>query len=321
MFKKIPLILDADQLIDKAFKKTKKVQITDRDAFYRKKKTIIAKIDSFSTTIINSLESYVKNFPSIDNLPLFYQEIIDIKIDVNKLKKSLGAVDWARKTSLMIYSKQGKYLRKTSKIDILNQKQKEIIGRITSVVKQINKELKILIDAEKILKKMPSIYDMPTVVIAGYPNVGKSSILKNLSNAKPEIAIYPFTTKEVYVGHISRKEKYKTKSFQLIDTPGLLDRPFENRNIIEKQAIAALKHLADIIVFVVDPSETCGYSYDDQKKLLSDLKKMFAKSEFLIVENKSDFKKTRSRNIKISCQTQENFKILEDKIFELYKEK
>ena len=48
---------------------------------------IILKL-SFSNNIITKLEQYVKKFPSIDNLPLFYQDIIDIKLDKNKLKKS-----------------------------------------------------------------------------------------------------------------------------------------------------------------------------------------------------------------------------------------
>jgi nucleolar GTP-binding protein len=84
--------------------------------------------------------------------------------------------------------------------------------------------------------------------------VGKSSLLRCLSSAKPEIAQYPFTTKEIHVGHIEKTEKYITKRFQIIDTPGLLDRPLSKRNEIEKQAIAALTHLADLIVFVLDVS-------------------------------------------------------------------
>ena len=315
---KIPIILDAEKLIDKAFKKTKKIQKEDRDAFYKKKKTIIAKTESFSTIIIDTLERYVKEFPSINNLPEFYQEILQIKIDVNKLKKALGAVDWARKTCKMIYTGQSGSLRKSKNIEFMMQKQKEIQGRITSVLKQIDKELKLLAEAQLYLNKLPDIHDMPTVVIAGYPNVGKSSLLRCLSSAKPEIAQYPFTTKQIFVGHNERKEKYILKRFQIIDTPGLLDRPLEKRNKIEQQAIAALRYLADIIIFVLDPTETCGYSLKDQKHLLSDLKKMFKESVFIIVENKSDIKKSRSKNIKISSENKENIDKLIDEIFQSY---
>ncbi len=319
MFRKLPIVLSAEQLLERSFKKAKKIQIIDRSAIYKKKKTIISRTDSFSTSIISALEQYVKKFPSIENLPSFYQEIIDIKIDINKLKKSLGAVDWARKTCQMIYSKQSKALKKSKNIDFLIQKQHEIYGRISSVIKQIDGELVALAEAQNIMKKFPDIHDIPTVVIAGYPNVGKSSILRRLSSAKPKIAQYPFTTKEVHVGHSERKEKYVTKRFQIIDTPGLLDRPLSERNEIEKQALAALSNLADIIVFVIDASETCGYSLEDQMHLLSHIKKMFSSSSLIIVENKVDRKKTSSKNLKVSCETGEGIDVLSDEIFSHYK--
>jgi nucleolar GTP-binding protein len=319
MLEKMPLVLSAEDLLDRSFRRAKKKQITDRNALYKKKKTIIARTESFATTVIAALEKYVKEFPSIDSLSLFYQELIDIKIDVNKLRKSLGAVDWARKTCNMIYSKQARSLKKSGKLDFLKQKQKEIYGRISSVVKQIDNELKLLADAQNIIKKFPEICDIPTIVIAGYPNVGKSSLLKCLSKARPEIAQYPFTTKEIHVGHIEKEEKYILKRFQVIDTPGLLDRPLSEKNEIEKQAIAALTHLADMIIFIMDSSETCGYSLDDQKQLLSQMEKMFSNSTIVLVENKVDFKRTDSSNLKISCETGEGIDILLEKIFSYFK--
>jgi len=311
MLEKMPLVLSAEDLLERSFRRAKKK--------HKKKKTIIARTESFATTVIAALEKYVKEFPSIDSLSLFYQELIDIKIDVNKLRKSLGAVDWARKTCNMIYSKQARSLKKSGKLDFLKQKQKEIYGRISSVVKQIDNELKLLADAQNIIKKFPEICDIPTIVIAGYPNVGKSSLLKCLSKARPEIAQYPFTTKEIHVGHIEKEEKYILKRFQVIDTPGLLDRPLSEKNEIEKQAIAALTHLADMIIFIMDSSETCGYSLDDQKQLLSQMEKMFSNSTIVLVENKVDFKRTDSSNLKISCETGEGIDILLEKIFSYFK--
>lgn len=318
MFRNLPIVLSAEQLLERSFKNAKKIQIMDRNALYKKKKTIIARTDSFATTVVSNLEQYVKKFPSIENLHSFYQDLINIKIDGDKLKKSLGAVDWARKTCQMIYSKQSKSLKKSKNVDFLMQKQQEIYGRISSVVKQVNNELILLAKAQNIMKNFPEVQDIPTVVIAGYPNVGKSSILKCLSSAKPKIAQYPFTTKEIHVGHIERKEKYVIKRFQIIDTPGLLDRPFSERNDIEKQALSALSNLADIIVYVIDPSETCGYSLKDQLHLLSQIKKTFDKSSYIIVETKSDLKKTDAEHLKISSKTGEGIDTLIDEMFSLY---
>jgi nucleolar GTP-binding protein len=315
MFKKIPSVFSAEELLDISFKRAKKVQIHDRNLFYKKKKTIIAKTDSFVTNVTSFLEKYVKEFPSIEQIPSFYQELINIKIDSDKLRKSLGAVDWARKTCKNIYSKQAKSLKKSKNINFLKMKQQEIHGRISSVVKQVNNDLIFLSESQKIINKFPEVSEIPTVVIAGYPNVGKSSLLKCLSSAKPEIAQYPFTTKEIHVGHIEKKDRHVIKRYQIIDTPGLLDRPLSDRNKIEKQAIAALTHLADLVVFILDPSETSGYSLNDQKHLLSNIKKMFSDSDILLVENKADVKKTKSSHLKISCETGEGIDILLNEIF------
>jgi len=317
MFRNIPPVLSAKQLLDQSIRQTKKIQIHDRDKRYEIKKTIIARTEAFIANLTSRLESYVKTFPSLDKLPLFYQEIIDIKIDSDKLKKSLGAVDWARKTVDMVYTTQSSSLTKSGNIEFLKQKQKEIYGRVSSIIKQIDKNLVFLSGAQKILRSFPDILDVPTVVIAGYPNVGKSSLIRRLSSAKPEIAQYPFTTKQIYVGHLQKTVRYEKKWYQIIDTPGLLDRPLAERNTIEKQAIAALRHLADVVVFMYDPSETSGYGMKEQTSMLQDIKKLFSDVPFLIVENKVDIKNTGSPNRKISCNTGEGIEDLRQEIISL----
>jgi nucleolar GTP-binding protein len=314
MFRNIPPILAAKQLLDRSIRRTKKIQIHDRDKRYEIKKIIISRTETFITDLTSQLESYVKNFPSIDKLPLFYQEIIDIKIDTDKLKNSLGAIDWARKTTLMVYSTQSSSLIKSGNVEFLKQKQKEIYGRVSSIVKQVDKNLVFLSNAQKILRTFPDIEDIPTVVIAGYPNVGKSSLIRQLSAAKPEVAQYPFTTKQIYVGHMEKTVRYEKKQYQIIDTPGLLDRPLSERNNIEKQAIAALRHLADLIVFIFDPSETSGYPMSEQTLMLEDIKKLFCDVPFIIVENKVDVQNTGSANRKISCTTGEGIEELRQEI-------
>lgn len=315
MLQRIPIILNSSQLLDYAIKKSKKIEVYDTNANYKIKKTIISRTESFSSIIFSKLEQYVKGFPTIDKLPSFYQELIDIKISVDKLRESIGAVDWARKTCMRIYVSQSKSLKKTSKIDFLKQKQKEIYGRISSVVKQVDKNLNLMANAQRLINKFPDIQDIPTIVISGYPNVGKSSLLRLLSSAKPKIAQYPFTTQQIYVGHLLRTKNHITQKYQIIDTPGLLDRPLSEKNEIEKQAIAALRHLADIIIFISDPSETCGYLLDDQLHMLSQIKGIFKEIPFIIVENKVDLKKTNSTNIKISCEKKHG---LDELVTEIY---
>lgn len=63
--------------------------------------------------------------------------------------------------------------------------------------------------------------------------------------------------------------------WQVIDTPGVLDHPLEERNIIEMQAITALAHLRAAILYFVDVSERCGYSIAQQINLYDSIKPLF----------------------------------------------
>jgi nucleolar GTP-binding protein len=95
---------------------------------------------------------------------------------------------------------------------------------------------------------------------------------------------------------------------QFIDTPGLLDRPLHKRNKIELQGIAALKHLANLIIYVFDISETAGYTIEQQKELLKELRKLF-KAQIITIANKSDIVGGHSASevdsMPISCETKQ----------------
>ena len=75
-----------------------------------------------------------------------------------------------------------------------------------------------------------------------------------------EVQPYAFTTKSLYVGHTD----YKYLRWQVIDTPGILDHPLEDRNVIEMQAVTALAHLRAAVLYIMDLSEQCQYTLEEQ---------------------------------------------------------
>lgn len=318
MFQKIPPIATAQDLINRAFSRARKKAVKDPDKYFRKKKTYIARTESFTDTITSTLDSYIKSFPSLEKLPLFYQDLLHLSINLDSLRHSLGAIQWAKDTCMQIASSQIKSLRKSKDLSYILKKQREIHGRVTSVLKQIDNDLQVLRDARDFIVKLPEIQDIPTIVIAGYPNVGKSSLLTCLSRAKPHIAQYPFTTKKIHVGHMQQKKGFLTERFQLIDTPGLLDQSPQERNEIEQVTIVALNHLADIVIYLLDPSESSGYTLSQQHQLLNRLHQEFNDAQFIVVKTKSDLYKSNSKELNISCKTKEGIDDLRSILFSYY---
>lgn len=51
---------------------------------------------------------------------------------------------------------------------------------------------------------------------------------------------------------------------KVVDTPGILDHPLEERNTIEMQAVTALAHLQCCVLYFIDISEQCGYTIKEQ---------------------------------------------------------
>ena len=295
----IPTISTADELVDRAFRKASRVQIADPARTFRLKKSSIAKLQSVAQMLDSALSSYVKSFPSFGEMHPFQKELLDLLLDLDRLKKSLGALDWARKKILEIAGENLTQMRHSMDLEVIDKKREAAYGRIASVMKQIKKDLDFLIQARERIRKLPTIFpESPTVVIAGYPNVGKSMLVSRLSSAKPKVAPYPFTTKGIIVGHFT----HRWAKYQVIDTPGLLDRPLSERNDIELQAVLALRHLADVLVFLIDPTAEAGTSVERQHELLDQIKKDFPNADLIVVETKSDLMRT-GNGLSISALT------------------
>ena len=156
--------------------------------------------------------------------------------------------------------------------------------------RRVHIDLDFLDFSKQSLINMPTIdFDATTIVIAGFPNVGKSTLLKQITGADPQVANYPFTTKGIQIGHT----EIRWRNIQIIDTPGLLDRPVLEMNDIEMNAIVALEHLADAILFIFDASETCGFHLDNQYNLLKQIEKIFGEIPVYYLFNKMDLVEDR----------------------------
>jgi ribosome-interacting GTPase 1 len=120
--------------------------------------------------------------------------------------------------------------------------------KVQSDLKTRLKEARGELAAEKAAPKKVRTYQFPRqgagqVVILGGPNAGKSRLLAELTSAKPEVAPYPFTTREPHPGMMP----WEDVAVQLIDTPPITDTYFEAylQNIVRS---------ADAVVLCFDGS-------------------------------------------------------------------
>lgn len=294
-FEKIPTVPTADEVLDRSFRRAaaKMRKKTNKD---RANEDFVRAV---SSAVHDRLVHVIQSFPVFEDQPPFYRDTVEALFGIERLKMSLGNVGWAAMhTKRMGFEHGGRRIRKA---DDTAAVRKRAVARIASIVHQIDKDLLFLNVVRNVLRKLPEVRENEfTVVVAGYPNVGKSSFIRLVSSAEPEIASYPFTTKGVVVGH----HYDGRRRIQFLDTPGLLNRPEEERNAVEEQAISAIVHTAHLIVFILDPSEYCGYPMDDQRRLLDTVRNM-VKVPVLVVANKADIRAGEEGEFSMSTATGE----------------
>lgn len=281
---------DAQFYINKAFGRGKKKKDTVKDKNIkagkkeskdRKYKNLeIVRLTTIKDIFYNDLNSIIRSFPRYDGLDPFYKALFTCVIDVDVYKKSLANILWAQNKIVELFRKYNKILSSKEYIKDMTPERNAFLGRSASIIRNIKDSFTYLEEARRQIKVLPNVKtSLFTVAIAGFPNVGKSTLLSKLTGSKPEIAAYAFTTKGLMIGHVLDNGR----KIQVIDTPGTLNR-FEKMNNIERMAHLAMKHLANVIVYVFDLSEP--YPIDVQLKLFNDLKTLDKK--IIVYFSKSD---------------------------------
>lgn len=289
-FQGLPKIEDSSFYIDLAFRKANEMSSALRGSrkvkgtrIEKSIKVEMAKVDAIKNVLSEKLKHIMKSFPDLEGLPEFYNELIKCTTDYPNLKKSLGALKWARAKIGEMHSKYAKKIRRCRELNKINGYRREYYGRISSVMKQIDSNLKQVEQARRVMKSYPAIKTgLKTIAIAGFPNVGKTTLLFRLTGSKPDIQPYAFTTKGINVGYL----KKEGRKIQFIDTPGTLNR-VEKMNRIEMAAFLALKLLAEKIIYVFDLTEP--YPLEEQAKLYKRIKKL--KKPVIVYLSKTDILK------------------------------
>jgi nucleolar GTP-binding protein len=287
-FKQIQVVPTGQDFIDIALSKTQRktpTVIHKHYAIARIRQFYMKKVKFTQQTYHDRLTQILEDFPVLDDIHPFYADLINVLYDRDHYKLALGQLNIARHLIDNLSKDYVRLLKFGDSLYRCKQLKRAALGRMCTLMKKQGPSLAYLEQVRQHLARLPSIDpNTRSMILCGYPNVGKSSFMNKLTRADVDVQPYAFTTKSLFVGHAD----YEYMRFQVLDTPGILDHPLEERNTIEMLSITALAHLRAAIIFVIDISEQCSYSIEDQVKLFNSIKPLFINKPLVVALNKID---------------------------------
>lgn len=136
--------------------------------------------------------------------------------DADHFRIALGQLSTAKHLIEQVARDYVRLIKYAQSLFQCKQLKRAALGRMATITRRLKGSLEYLEQVRQHLGRLPSIDpNTRTLLICGYPNVGKSSFLKSVTRADVDVQPYAFTTKSLYVGHFD----YKYLRFQAIDTP------------------------------------------------------------------------------------------------------
>ncbi|XP_043920621.1 GTP-binding protein 4 [Protopterus annectens] len=290
-FKKIMIVPSAKDFIDITLSKTQRKTPTVIHKHYqisRIRHFYMRKVKFTQQNYHDRLSQILTDFPKLDDIHPFYADLMNVLYDKDHYKLALGQINIAKNLIDNVAKDYVRLMKYGDSLYRCKQLKRAALGRMCTIMKRQKQSLEYLEQVRQHLSRLPTIDpNTRTLLLCGYPNVGKSSFINQVTRADVEVQPYAFTTKSLFVGHMD----YRYLRWQVVDTPGILDHPLEERNTIEMQAITALAHLRAAVLYVLDVSEQCGYTLEQQLDLFKSIRPLFANKPLIIIANKCDVKR------------------------------
>jgi nucleolar GTP-binding protein len=285
-------------ILDAAFHRAFKAVPHGTNPLDRSRRRALLKIVRSSAVVVRHLRGADKRFLKPGLTP-FEESLVADHFGRGTLDRSRQRVQRAVERVRGLSADEQRSLRRASSSEGFAQVVTETYGRLASFVREVDPDLIQLREIDRFLDVRPTLDpQVPTVVVAGFPNVGKSSLVARLSTARPKVADYPFTTLALEVGHAD----VGFDRLQVLDTPGVLGR-VGRRTEAEREAEVAVERAATVVVFMIDSSESCGYSLADQQRLLARWREELADIPILVVAAKADLAQNPELGLAVSAKT------------------
>lgn len=127
---------------------------------------------------------------------------MNVLYDKDHYKLALGHVNKARSIVDNIANDYVRMLKYGDSLYRCKMLKRAALGRMATLLKKLKASLAYLEEVRKHMQRLPQIdTSTRTMIITGYPNVGKSSFMNKITNANVDVQNYPFTTQSLFVGH------------------------------------------------------------------------------------------------------------------------
>ncbi|KAK4244988.1 putative nucleolar GTP-binding protein 1 [Corynascus novoguineensis] len=211
----------------------------------------------------------ISSFPVLTDQHPFHRDLMNILYDADHFKVALGQISTAKHLIETISRDYVRLLKYSQSLFQCKQLKRAALGRMATLIKRLKDPLLYLDQVRQHLARLPDINPTTrTLLVAGFPNVGKSSFVRSVTRADTPVEPYAFVS----------------------SNRSSLDHPLEEMNTIEMQSVTALAHLRAAVLFFIDISEQCGYSLKAQCNLFKSIKPLFANKMVFVVLNKMDIK-------------------------------
>jgi len=308
---------------------------TVRGTKARGRKAAAMRCQLYSSSLTKPLGELVDAYKTILRDLHPFEEVITNLIFTKRVKEGRGDLEdaldgirWVRReTSTMAKAAAGASAKTTSQF-FADETFEGCLKEVRQMWEQNSHKVKTIRDIGRELRRIPVVDpSMPTAVLVGSPNVGKSSLVRKISTGTPEVRDYPFTTRGMTMGHVM-DPIMKQRACQVMDTPGLLPREDTARNHMELLTLACVQFLPSQVVFVLDLTGGAGAksAIESQLAVREELRERFPWKSWIDVLSKADLpreaispeleRRLPLEAIAVSCQTGEGVEEFRSLLFE-----
>ncbi|KAK0603435.1 hypothetical protein LWI29_004935 [Acer saccharum] len=202
-FKKITVVPNGKDFIDIILSRTQRqtpIVVHKGYSISRLRQFYMRKVKYTQQNFYDKLSTIVDEFPRLDGIHPFYGDLLHVLYNKDHYKIGLGQINTTRNLISKIAKDYVKLLKYGDSLYRCKSLKVAALGQMCTVMKRITLSLAYLEQIRQHMARLPSIDpNTRTILICGYPNVGKSSLMNKITRANVDVQPYAFTTKSLFV--------------------------------------------------------------------------------------------------------------------------